>query len=165
MGRGNNSSAYRDMDEGFFAALDEATYKCHESPVKKNSPCSMLSESTILHKHYEQRRAVRTKVVATLSLLLLAGVGTAALYSSVNASAWAMTMRGPCAMFRGSLTANSGDPVVPNSGEVYTGEDSPDFGAAILAADETDYALDDAVLDELDPYDEFHQAGKQLEAN
>ncbi|KAG3108065.1 hypothetical protein PI125_g12152 [Phytophthora idaei] len=137
MGRGNNSSAYRDMDEEFFTSLEEANYECHESPAKSLK----LSESMTLHKHLEKRRAVRTKAVVTLSLLL-AGVGTAALYTST----------------------------VLKASEVFTGEDTPDFGDAILATDETvsrhetNYALDDAMLDELDPYDEFRQDGRQLVA-
>ncbi|KAG3150896.1 hypothetical protein PI126_g11247 [Phytophthora idaei] len=143
MGRGNNSSAYRDMDEEFFTSLEEANYECHESPAKSLK----LSESMTLHKHLEKRRAVRTKAVVTLSLLL-AGVGTAALYTSVDAST----------------------STVLKASEVFTGEDTPDFGDAILATDETvsrhetNYALDDAMLDELDPYDEFRQDGRQLVA-
>ncbi|KAL3666463.1 hypothetical protein V7S43_008711 [Phytophthora oleae] len=163
MGGGYNRSAYRDMDEEFFASLEAANYECHESPVKKTT-----SESTILHKHYAQRRATRTRVVVTLSLMLLAGVGSAALYSSVDASTLALKVRAPSPMFRGSSTKIGSD---PKSGEVFTGDDSPAFGDAILASDETlsqdetNYALDDAILDELDPYDEFRQDGKQLEAN
>ncbi|GMF20325.1 unnamed protein product [Phytophthora lilii] len=156
-----SSSAYRDMDEEFFASLEEATYECHESPTKKTSSCATLSESTILHKHLERRRATRTKIVVTLSLLLLAGVGSAALYSSVGASAWALKMRGPCPMFRGS---SNPDPVVPISAEVFNGDDSPEFGAAV-AADETftEEAEDDLLLDELDPYDAFRRAGHHVE--
>ncbi|KAG3008076.1 hypothetical protein JG687_00010718 [Phytophthora cactorum] len=158
MGRGNNSSAYRDMDEEFFTSLEEANYECHESPAKSLK----LSESMTLHKHLEKRRAVRTKAVVTLSLLL-AGVGTAVLYTSVDASTLEMKMGGVHPMFRGSST-------VLKASEVFTGEDTPDFGDAILATDETvsrhetNYALDDAMLDELDPYDEFRQDGRQLVA-
>lgn len=169
MGRAHNSSAYRDTDEEFFSSLEEANCECHESPAKKTSPCSRLSESTILHKHLAHRQAVRTKTVVTLSLMLLAGVGTAALYSSVDASAWAVKMRSCNPMFRSSSTTV---PVVPNSGEVFEGDDSPDFGNAILGADEPirtyaedDEAQDDLLLDDLDPYEEFHQAGNELEKN
>ncbi|KAI9985768.1 hypothetical protein PInf_024534 [Phytophthora infestans] len=156
MVRGTNSSAYRDMDEDFFSSLEEANYLCHESPAKSSCFSSKLSESTILHKHWEKRRAVRTKLVVTLSLLLLAGAGTAALSTSVNATALAMKMRGAHPMLRGKAS------------EVYAGGDTPEFEDAILVADETDnqleteYALDE---DELDPYEEFHHIGRQLEAN
>ncbi|KAI9985772.1 hypothetical protein PInf_024538 [Phytophthora infestans] len=144
------------MDEDFFSSLEETNYLCHESPAKSSCFSLKLSESTILHKHWEKRRAVRTKVVVTLSLLLLAGVGTAALSTSVDATALAMKMRGAHPIFRGKAS------------EVYAGDDTPEFEDAILAADETDsqletdYALDE---DELDPYEEFHRIGRQLEAN
>ncbi|KAE8980407.1 hypothetical protein PR003_g24878 [Phytophthora rubi] len=170
MGRGKNSSAFRDMDEEFFASLEEANYECHESPTKKPATCSALSESTILHKHLEQRRAMRTKVVVALSVLVLAGVGSAALYSSVDMSLWALKMRSPYPMFRGSSVDTA---FTPTSGNVFDGDgDSPYFGDAILATDETgiadaqddEEAPDDLLLDELDPYEEFHQAGRQLEA-
>ncbi|KAK1933807.1 hypothetical protein P3T76_011567 [Phytophthora citrophthora] len=163
MGGGYNSSAYLDMDEEFFRSLETANYECHQSPAKNTT-----SESTILHKHYAQRRATRTRVVMTLSLMLLAGVGSLALYSSVDASSWAMKVRAPSPMFRGSSTKPGSNPKV---GEVFNGDDSPAFENAILASDETKaqgettYALDDAMLDELDPYDEFRQEGKQIEAN
>ncbi|KAF4138687.1 hypothetical protein GN958_ATG12123 [Phytophthora infestans] len=144
------------MDEDFFSSLEEVNYLCHESPAKSSCFSSKLSESTILHKHWEKRRAVRTKLVVTLSLLLLAGAGTAALSTSVNATALAMKMRGAHPMFRGKAS------------EVYAGGDTPELEDAILVADETDiqreteYALDE---DELDPYEEFHHIGRQLEAN
>ncbi|KAL4145805.1 hypothetical protein PRNP1_011681 [Phytophthora ramorum] len=166
MGRGNNPSAYRDMDEEFFASLEEANYECHVSPVKKAMSRSTMSESTILHKHLEHRRAQRNKLVATLGLLVLAGVGSAALYSSVDASAWAVKMRGPYPVFRGSETPTLAE---PSSGHVFNGDDSPLFGEAVLASDETvvqhDVAQDDVILDELDPYDQFHKGGGQLENN
>lgn len=155
------------MDEEFFASLEEANYECHESPTKKAPSCSPLSESTILHKHLEQRRALRTKVVVALSMLVLAGVGSAALYSSVDLSVWVLKMRGPCPMFRGSAIDTS------TGGRVFDGDnDSPYFGDAILAADESadikddqegEQAMDDLLLEDHDPYEEFHQTGRQLE--
>jgi hypothetical protein len=163
MGRSNNSSAYRDMDEEFFASLEEANYECHESPIKKTASCSTTSESSILHKHLEHRRAVRNKVIVTLSLLLLAGVGATALYSSVDASTWAMKMRGPCQMLRGSSSVAA--PTAPSSA-VFEEDEAPDFGAAILAAAQTvTTAQDNLMLDELDPYDQFRAAGEQQEAH
>ncbi|OWZ18171.1 hypothetical protein PHMEG_0007786 [Phytophthora megakarya] len=170
MGRRSHSSAYRDMDEEFFSSLEEANYECHESPAKNKA----LSESTILLNHLEQRHTLRAKVILTLNLLLLAGVGTTALYSSVDASTWAMKIPSPYPMFRGSSTVNI-PPFQTNFGEVFEGNDSPAFGNAILAIDGTvtrsetvtkeEEAVDDALADELDPYDEFHKAGNQLEAN
>ncbi|ETL95574.1 hypothetical protein L917_06653 [Phytophthora nicotianae] len=164
MVRRNSSSAYRDMDEEFFSSLEEANYQCHESPAKSSCFSSKLSESKILHQRWEKRRAVRGKVVVTLSLLLLAGVGTAALYTSMDTTVLAMKMRGAYPIFRGSAS-------VLKESEIYTGEDVPDFGDAILASDETvtqrktNYALDNAMLEELDPYEEFRRDGRQLEAN
>ncbi|GMF37300.1 unnamed protein product [Phytophthora fragariaefolia] len=165
MGQGNNSSAYRDMDEEFFASLEEANYECHESPTKKAS-CSSMSESTILHKHLEQRRAMRTKVVIALGMLVLAGVGSVALNSTVDVTTWALRIRGPGPMFRGTTVD-----ATPNNGEVFDGDnDSPYFGDAIQATDETgavdeqdDDAPDDLLLEELDPYEEFHPTGNHLE--
>ncbi|KAG1709238.1 hypothetical protein DVH05_019882 [Phytophthora capsici] len=159
MGGGYKPSAYLDMDEEFFTSLESANYECHESPIK-----TATSESTILHKHYTQRRATRTRVVVSLSLMLLAGVGSLALYSSVDATL-TMKARAPFPMFRASTKTGS-DPKV---GKVFNGDDSPAFGDAILdetiTHGKTNYALDDVMLDELDPYDEFHQEGKQIEAD
>ncbi|KAG6610809.1 Transcription initiation factor TFIID subunit 2 [Phytophthora cinnamomi] len=156
------------MDEEFFASLEEANYECHESPTKKPSSCSALSESTILHKHLEQRRALRTKVIVALSVLVLAGVGSAALYSSVDLSVWVLKMQAPCPMFRGSSVEVA---ATASPGKVFDGDnDSPYFGDAILAdggagniETQDDAALDDLLLEELDPYEEFHETGRQLE--
>ncbi|ETO77846.1 hypothetical protein F444_07025 [Phytophthora nicotianae P1976] len=156
MDQGNSSSAYRDMGDEL---VEETNGVCHESPAKKSFFSPKLSESMILH--LKQRRAVRAKVVVILSLLLSASVAAASLYTLVDATALTMKMRGAYPIFRGTSS-------VPKKSEVYSGEGVPNVGDAMLSTDvtatqrETDYAQDDAMLEDLDPYDEFHPVGRQI---
>ncbi|RLN10444.1 hypothetical protein BBJ28_00018768 [Nothophytophthora sp. Chile5] len=156
MGGGYNAYAYRDLDEEVFVLADhDLGYEIHQSPSKRASPCSALSESAMLRSHLANRRSLRTKVAIGVSFLLLVCVGAAAFFSSLNASAWALT---PKSMLRGTKA----EPVVlSHTEDVF--EEEKDSSDLETEANDTYRHAETAEDKENHPYEEIEEIGREQE--
>ncbi|RLN78392.1 hypothetical protein BBJ28_00011551 [Nothophytophthora sp. Chile5] len=159
MGGGYNAYAYRDLDEEVFVLADhDLGYEIYQSPSKRPSPCSTLSESAMLRSHLANRRSLRTKTAIGVSFLLLVCVGAAAFFSSLNSSAWALT---PKAMLRGTKA----EPVVlshrAHTEDVF--EEEKDSSDLETAANDIYRHAETAEDEENDPYEEIQETGREQE--